>query len=73
MKKLTLGAKAMKAGLEKGLSGDDLDIYLCRRKTLCFSCRDIRRHPCPCANTRANIGLPPAGRVKIFSTQLHII
>lgn len=27
MKKLTLGAKAMKAGLEKGLSGDDLDIY----------------------------------------------
>ena len=27
MKKLTLGAKAMKAGLEKGLSGDDVDIY----------------------------------------------
>ena len=36
-------------------------IYLCRRKTLCFSCRDIRRHPCPCANTRANIGLSPCG------------
>ena len=51
----------------------ELLFYLCRRKTLCFSCRDIRRHPCLCANTRANIGLPPAERVKIFSTQLHII
>ena len=39
-------------------------IYLCRRKTLCFSCRDIRRHPCPCANTRANS--PPRGEGNYF-------
>lgn len=55
------------------LQKESEEFYLCRRKTLCFSCRDIRRHPCSCANTRANIGLPPAGRMKIFSTQLHII
>ena len=38
-----------------------LPVIYSRRKTLCFSCRDIRRHPCLCANTRANIGLSTCG------------
>ena len=49
-------------GFPKPKYNFDEKFYLCRRKTLCFSCRDIRRHPCPCANTRANISKKGASK-----------